>query len=143
VVVARPFNVYGPGQNKQALIPSAIRAALSGQDFPMTPGMQRRDFIYIEDVLEGFLAIAMANSIDGESLDLGTGQATSVRDVVARIFALTKGESRPQIGALPYRPGVVWELVANADRTKQLTGWHAKIGLDQGLRSTIEATIAA
>jgi nucleoside-diphosphate-sugar epimerase len=143
VVVARPFNVYGPGQNERALIPSAIQAALSGQDFPTTPGRQRRDFIYINDVLEGFLAVATADGIDGESLDLGTGRATSVRDVVERIFALTKSTGRPQIGALPYRPGVVWELVANANRTEQLTGWRAKTGLDEGLRSTIEAMTAA
>jgi UDP-glucose 4-epimerase len=147
VVVARPFNVYGPGQDERALIPSAIRAALNGQDFSTTPGEQRRDFIYIDDVIEGFLALATTGGIDGESLDLGTGQATPVRDVVERIFALTAsrsaglttGRGRPQIGALPYRPGVVWELTADAARTAQLTGWRARIGLDEGLQSTIEA----
>ncbi len=137
VVVARPFSVYGPGQDPRALIPSAIRAALSNQNFPMTPGEQRRDFIYVDDVIQGFLQIAGTDGIDGESLDLGTGQATTVRHVVEQIFALTESQGRPQIGALPYRPGVVWKQVADADRTADLTGWRAKIGLDQGLKSTI------
>lgn len=147
VVVARPFNVYGPGQDERALIPSAIRAALSSQDFPTTPGEQRRDFLYVSDLIEGFLALALTEGIEGESLDLGTGVATPVREVVERIFALvaelgaTSAVARPQIGALPYRPGVVWELVADADRTAQLTGWRAQTELDRGLRSTIKSFI--
>ncbi len=139
VVVARPFNVYGPGQTPRALIPSAIQAALSGHDFPTTPGEQRRDFIYIDDVIDGFLDVAAAAGIEGKTLDLGTGRATAVRNVVERIFALCCSDSRPNFGALPYRPGVVWELVADADQTMCLTGWQAKIGLDEGLKTTIKA----
>ena len=56
------------------MIPAAIDAALGGQDFPMTPGGQERDFIYVDDVVDGFLAMARAPGIDGYSLDLGTGQ---------------------------------------------------------------------
>jgi UDP-glucose 4-epimerase len=145
VVVARPFNIYGPGQNERALIPSAIRAALSGRSFPMTRGEQQRDFLYIDDLVEGLIMLALAKGIEGESIDLGTGEATPVRDVVERIFTLV-GEAGltpvvawPQIGALPYRPGVIWELVANADRTARLTGWRAKTGLDKGLQITIKA----
>ncbi len=139
VVVARPFNVYGPGQNERALIPSAVRAALADQDFPATPGEQRRDFIYVDDCIAGFLTLALVDGIEGESLDLGTGVATPVRQVVERIFALTGGRGRPQIGALPYRPGLVWEQVAHAERTAQLTGWWAKVGLEEGLQAMIKA----
>jgi nucleoside-diphosphate-sugar epimerase len=142
VVVARPFNVYGPGQIGRTLIPSAIRAALNGESYPTTPGEQRRDFVYVNDVIDGFLVIASAAGLEGASLDLGTGQATSVRQVVELIFEMCGGRSRPQIGALPYRPGVVWELVADADRTKRLTGWQARVGLKEGLTSTIRALAA-
>jgi nucleoside-diphosphate-sugar epimerase len=142
VVVVRPFNIYGPGQSQRALIPAAIRAACSHTDFETTPGEQRRDFIYIDDVIEGLIAAAVAPEIEGESLDLGTGLATPVRQVVERVFALAASDGHPRIGALPYRPGVVWDLVANAERTAQLTGWRAKTDLSQGLRATIEALAA-
>jgi nucleoside-diphosphate-sugar epimerase len=141
VVVARPFNAYGPGQDQRALIPSAIRAALIGEDFPITPGEQRRDFIFVTDVIDGLLEVATAHGIEGKSLDLGTGHATSVRDVVERVFSLCGGGGKPQVGALAYRPGVIWELVADADRTEQLTGWRAKIGLEEGLKATIKAAV--
>jgi UDP-glucose 4-epimerase len=139
VVLARPFNVFGPRQNPQALIPAAIRAALANEDFPMTPGEQARDFIYVNDVIEGLLACSVADGVEGVSLDLGTGHALAVRDVVERVFALVEGRGKPLIGALPYRPGVTWRLVSDAERTTRLTGWRAEIGLDQGLQSTLQA----
>ena len=138
VVTVRPFQVYGPGQPDHTLIPAAIRAALAGVDFPMTPGGQERDFIYVDDVIDGFLAIAAAPGIDGCSLDLGTGQVHTLRRVVERIWTITRAQGRVLPGALPYRPGDVMHLAADADRTARLTGWRAGVGLDQGLRRTIE-----
>jgi nucleoside-diphosphate-sugar epimerase len=138
VVTVRPFQVYGPGQPDHTLIPAAIRAALAGVDFPMTPGGQERDFIYVDDVIDGFLAIAAAPGIDGCSLDLGTGQVHTLRRVVECIWTITRAQGRVLPGALPYRPGDVMHLAADADRTARLTGWRAGVGLDQGLRRTIE-----
>ncbi len=141
VVIVRPFQVYGPGQPDRALIPAAVHAALAGEDFPMTPGEQERDFIYVDDVVDGLQAIAKAPGIEGQSLDLGTGQAHAVRQVVGRIWEMLGARGRILPGALPYRLGEVMHLVADADRTARLTGWRAKIGLEEGLRRVIEAAV--
>lgn len=137
-VTVRPFQVYGPGQPAHTLIPAAIRAALTGDDFPMTPGEQERDFVYVDDVVDGMLAAAEAPGIEGHSLDLGTGGAHSARQVVERIWTMTEARGRILAGDLPYRPGAVMRLVADADRTARLTGWRARVGLEEGLRRTIE-----
>jgi UDP-glucose 4-epimerase len=139
VVTVRPFQVYGPGQPGRTLIPAAIDAALGGQDFPMTPGGQARDFVFVDDVVSGMLAAAEAPGIEGESLDLGTGQAYAIRDVIARIWESTGAQGRIQLGALPYRPGEVMHSVADADRTARLTGWQAATTLEEGLRRTIQS----
>lgn len=139
VVVARPFNVYGPGQDARALVAAAVQAALADQDLPTTPGEQRRDFVYIDDVVAGFMALALAEGIEGQSLDLGTGVGTPVRHVVERIFALAGSKGHPQIGALPYRPGLVREQVADAERTARFTGWRAAVPLEEGLQATLAA----
>jgi len=138
VVTVRPFQVYGPGQPAHTLVPAAIRAALAGEDLPMTPGMQERDFIYVDDVVAGMRAAAGAPGIEGQSLDLGTGQAHTVRQVVGRIWTMTGARGQMLPGALPYRPGEVMRLVADAARTARLTGWRARVGLEEGLRRTIE-----
>lgn len=138
VITARPFQVYGPGQPARSLVSAAIRAALAGEDFPMTPGEQQRDFIYLDDVVEGMLAAAIAPGIEGHSLDLGTGQVHAVRHVVERVWAMTGARGRILAGDLPYRPGAVMRLVADADRAARLTGWRARVGLEEGLRRTID-----
>jgi len=140
VVTVRPFQVYGPGQPGRTLVPAATRAALAGEDFPMTPGEQERDFIYVDDVVEGMLAAAEAPGIEGQSLDLGTGRVSAVREVVERIWTMTRARGRMLLGALPYRVGEVMHLSADADRTARLTGWRARVGLEEGLRRTILMT---
>jgi nucleoside-diphosphate-sugar epimerase len=137
VVVARPFQVYGPGQARETLIPSAIRAALTGADFPMTPGEQRRDFILVDDVVTGLLASATAPGAEGQSLDLGTGRGTPVRQVVETIWDLTDAQGRVLPGALPYRPGAPMTLAADAEHTERLIGWRARTPLRAGLQTTI------
>lgn len=137
VVTTRLFQVYGPGQPASSLIPAGIRAALAGEDFAMTSGEQERDFIYVEDVAKGMLTAASAPGMEGQSIDLGTGVARPIRQVVERIWKLTGGTGAILAGALPYRRGEVMRLTADADRTAALTGWRADTDLDEGLRQTI------
>jgi UDP-glucose 4-epimerase len=137
VVTVRLFQVYGPGQPEGTLVPAAIRAALTGADFPMTPGEQERDFVYVDDIVEAMLGAAQAAGVDGQSFDLGTGIGSPVRQVVERIWTLADGRGTPLIGALPYRQGEAMRLVADADRTRILIGWVARTSLDRGLRQTI------
>jgi nucleoside-diphosphate-sugar epimerase len=138
VVTVRPFQVYGPGQPAHMLIPAAIDAALNGKNFSMTPGEQERDFVFVADIVLGMLAAACAAGIEGQSLDLGTGQVHSARQVVERIWTITGAQGRVLPGALPYRTGAVMHSVADADRTARLTGWRATTALDAGLQQTIQ-----
>ncbi len=138
VVTVRPFQVYGPGQSRRTLIPSAIGAALAGDDFPMTPGEQLRDFVFVADVCDGMVTAADTPGIEGKSLDLGTGVGTTVRSVVQRIWAMTGAQARIRPGALPYRFNSTMHLVADAERTARLTDWRATTTLEQGLQLTID-----
>ncbi|HQE92193.1 MAG TPA: SDR family NAD(P)-dependent oxidoreductase [Anaerolineae bacterium] len=137
VVWMRLFQVYGPGQREQALIPAAIRAALHGEDFRMTAGEQQRDFIFVTDVVEALLAAATAPDIEGRALDVGSGQLHRIRAVVEHIWTLTGAQGHILAGALPYRPGEVAAIPADVDRTRRLTGWEAWTPLSQGLATTI------
>jgi UDP-glucose 4-epimerase len=141
VVTVRPFQIYGPGQPDHTLIPAAIRAAVTGADFPMTPGEQERDFIYVDDVVDGLLVVADVPGIEGHSLDLGTGQVHTLREVVERIWAMTEAQGRVLPGALQYRPCDVMHLAADAERMASLTGWRASVELVEGLRRTIEMNV--
>ena len=105
----------------------------------MTPGEQERDFIYVDDVVEGMLAAAQAPGIEGESVDLGTGQVYEIRQVITRIWEMVGAQGRMLPGALPYRLGEVMLSIADANRTTRLTRWQARVELEDGLGRTIEA----
>ncbi|MCP4425632.1 MAG: NAD(P)-dependent oxidoreductase [Chloroflexi bacterium] len=127
------FQAYGPYQPTHTLVPAAIAAALAGQDFPMTAGIQKRDWIYSGDVAAGFAAMLNAKLEPGVTVDLGTGQLTSVADIVRQIYRLVNGDGAPKIGALPNRPGEDTVQAADAARMKGLIGWETAVPLQQGL----------
>jgi nucleoside-diphosphate-sugar epimerase len=140
IVGATIFQAYGPGQPAHTLIPAALRAALAGEDFPMTHGTQQRDWIHARDVAEGLMALVTTDLPPGTTLDLGTGIATPLIDVVRQIYALAGQGGRPLPGALPARPGEVVRQsadVAALARTRTLIPWQPRLSLAAGLATLI------
>lgn len=103
----------------------------------MTSGEQARDWIDVGDVVGGLQAALAADLSPGSSVDLGTGQATSVADVVRLVYALAERGGRPLIGTLPSRPGETAVQLANVTQTKQMIGWETAVGLREGLQRTL------
>lgn len=134
LVGAMIYQAYGPGQAAHNLIPAALAAARAGADFEMTPGHQVRDWIYVDDVVEGLLAALCRPLTPGTTVELGTGVGVSVAAVVEKIYALCGSRGRPLPGALAPRPGESRRQVADAGRTRELLGWQALTGLDEGLQ---------
>ncbi|NCF66914.1 MAG: SDR family NAD(P)-dependent oxidoreductase [Chloroflexi bacterium] len=133
------FQAYGPDQPEQRLLPSAMRAALAGQDFPMTVGRQKRDWIHLIDVVEGLLAIQKAGLAPGTTVDLGSGELHTVASVVHRVYMLAGGKGRPLFGAVPSRPGEVAAQQADVYRTQALTDWKSTVSLEDGLSQVLES----
>ena len=133
IVGAMPYQAYGPGQHTRHLVSGAMNAALAGEDFPLTAGEQQRDWIYISDVVEGLLAVRDAVLPPGITVDLGTGNLTSIAGVVGMIYELTASNGRPLIGVLPSRPGEEAVQVADVETTQDLIGWRAAVSLEEGL----------
>ena len=105
----------------------------------MTSGRQKRDWIYIDDVIDALITLGKANRFDLETIEIGSGSTLSVREAVERIYDLVGRGGRPLIGALPDRPGEVEIQSADADATAAILGWRAQVSLEAGLRKTIES----
>jgi nucleoside-diphosphate-sugar epimerase len=132
------YQAYGPGQAEHTLVQAAIKAAIAQETFPMTSGSQQRDWIYISDVVEGFIAALNVDLEPGISVEIGTGQATSVADVVQTIFQMIGGDGKQMPGVLPDRPGEPALQLADVERTGKLIKWQAKVTLDVGLGLIID-----
>lgn len=136
IIGAMIFQTFGPGQPENSLIPAAVKAAYSQENFPMTSGTQERDWVYITDIATGIFAILQADLPPGTTVELGTGKLTSVADVVRSIYQIVDSNGRPQIGAIPSRPGETFQQVANEIRTRERINWQATTSLDKGLNKT-------
>jgi UDP-glucose 4-epimerase len=135
--IARVFMVYGPAQRDETkLVPYVIRSFLRGQAPEITSGQRLIDWIYVLDVVEGFLAIATAEGTQGQSVDLGSGQCIATRDMVQQIGALMETTIQAEFGALPDRP-LEPLRTADAERSYHQTGWRPRVSLEEGLRDTI------
>ncbi|HWI73008.1 MAG TPA: NAD-dependent epimerase/dehydratase family protein [Baekduia sp.] len=135
----RLFSVYGPGEDPRRLVSSVAAALLAGRPVDLTPGEQVRDFVHVDDVAEALLHAATAPGIDGLTANVGTGVQTTVRALCEHLAALTGGRELLRFGALRYRDGERFSWRAATTRARDALGWSARIGLDEGLRSTIGA----
>ncbi len=137
-VSLRLFLTYGPGQNIQRFIPQGIRGCLNNQDFPVSQGLQVRDFIYIDDVVEAIFRCFSKKEADGKVLNLGSGRGLQVRKVVQMINEKIEG-GRPIFGAIGTRQNEAPHLVANIDLLSKSLDWVPEIAFEKGIDLTISS----
>jgi UDP-glucose 4-epimerase len=137
VVMLRPFMTYGPAQADGKLIPHVILSLLQRRSPNISSGEQQIDWIYIDDVIDGFVAAAEAQDIDGETIDLGSGALVSVRAVVNQLVDVMGSDVKPLFGALADRPCEPVR-VADIGYARKKLGWTPQTPLQTGLAQTIE-----
>lgn len=139
-VILRPFNTYGPRQSARAVLPTMLRQLLAGRtDVRLGRLDPRRDLTYVADTVDGFVRAATAPGIDGETIQLGTGRSESIAELFALACRLLGVEATPVEDAGRLRPDASEVLVLQSDpgRARDLLGWEATTGLEEGLRRTI------
>ena len=138
VVSLRPFTMYGPREPTDRLVPSVVRHALAGLPIDLTPGDQVRDFVYVEDVADAFVAASTTDAAVGGTFNVCSGNAVTVRDVVQRIIRSTGSTAPARFGALAYRSTERQVLSGDTSRAERILGWRARVSLDEGLARTID-----
>lgn len=114
--VLRIFQVYGEGEAGTRFWPSLRQAATEGRDFPMSAGLQVRDFVRVEDVARTFLdALDFAGVEAGrpQIRNVGTGRAQSLLEFAQHWWKTWGATGRLQPGEMGLRPGELPRLVAN------------------------------
>lgn len=137
VTMVRPYMTYGPGQARHKIIPSVILSFARGEAPKLSSGKRPVDWVYVDDVIDGMLAAANFAGTECETFDLGSGQLVPIRDVVLKIAALFGDGLSPAFGALPDRPQERVR-VADISGTRSKLNWSPRIGLDEGLRRTVD-----
>ncbi len=140
VVTLRPFNTYGPRQSARAVIPTIITQALTSDTVKLGNLEARRDLTFISDTVNGFLMVGQVPDIEGEVIQLGSGNEMSIGDLALKIIQIIGRRVEIQVEAQRIRPqkSEVQRLVADYRHAKELLGWCPKVDLSQGLKWTIQ-----
>jgi nucleoside-diphosphate-sugar epimerase len=133
---------YGPGDNKTKFVINLILCFLSRKkNIDFTPGNQKRDFIYIDDVVEAFIKIldfTFYKNFDYKEFEVGTQKYLQLKKFVRLVKKLSKNcETNLNFGALKYRKNEKMNINVNTKSLKK-TGWRPKVSLRQGLLKTIK-----
>lgn len=138
VVTARLFMVYGPDQkDHNKLIPYVSLSLLRGKAPKLMSGTREVDWVFVDDVVDAYLVLATRPGIEGETIDVGSGELTPVRSVVEQIFRFAETDARPEFGGVADRP-LERVRVADVARSFELTGWKPKTSLEEGLKKTVD-----
>ena len=144
VVIARPFNTYGPRQSARAVIPTVITQIANGaKQLKLGAVSPTRDFSYVQDTVDAFIATLKSDKGLGETVNFGSNFEISISDVAALIAEKMNVKIDIALDTERMRPvnSEVERLWADNSKVKELFGWSPKYagrdGLARGLQETI------
>jgi nucleoside-diphosphate-sugar epimerase len=133
---ARLFFLFGPAEHPARLVPSVARALLDGHPAPCSSGHQVRDYLSSEAAGQG-LAVLLDGAVQGP-VNLGTGRATSVRELVELVAQAAGRPDLLRLGAVPARPDEPARIVADVTRWRSEVGWRVPDDLAPAIEATVD-----
>jgi len=135
-VIIRPYQVYGPFQNINRLIPIVINSCFKNLKFQCSSGKQYRDFLYVDDFIELTFLVLIKKKLSHFIYNVGFGKPLKVRNVIQKIHKIiNKGE--PIFNKIPLRKEESLITYPSIDRAKKFLKWKPKVSLARGIKKTI------
>lgn len=140
-VALRIFNTYGPGQDvppaHAPVIPQFVQQiAGRGSVVVCGDGSQTRDFVYVDDVVDALISAGSASGVDGQIINVGSGQEFAIRDLVALISKITRQEANVLYNT--EASGGISRLVADVSKAGRLLKFRPRVQLERGLRALLD-----
>lgn len=140
VTIVRPFNTFGPRQSMRAVIPTIIVQALTSEQISLGNIAPVRDFNFVEDTANGFIAAAEYGKGKADIYNLATGKGLSIKETVEKILKITG--SKAKLAMSPDRlrrdGSEVETLIGDAGKAKTELNWQPSFNFDTALKKTIE-----
>lgn len=132
----RVFFLYGPREHPQRLVSSVIRSLLAGQPANTSHGRQVRDYLHVQDVADGLVAL-LDSDVRG-AVNIASGQATTLREIVLEIGRQAGRAELIRLGAIPARANDLPFVIGENRRLVEEVGWQPKFDLPAGIAHTID-----
>ena len=144
VTILRPFNTYGPRQSLRAVIPTAMAQALFAPEIRVGSLEPVRDMNFVSDTVAGFLGLAAAEGVDGETFNVGSGIGRSIGEILDAVQRVA-GSAKPVIVQEErIRPphSEVERLVCDFTRARDAFGYQPKVEFEEGLEAVRDYLLA-
>lgn len=140
VATVRLFNAYGPRVGRFLIIPSVIQQFLKGPHIKLGDLTPTRPFLYIDDIVDAFLAMAEADAVDGDVIHFGGPESISMAEVVDRIAKIIGVTPEIEQDPSRMRPknSEIHRQSVDGSKAERMLAWKAKVGLTEGLQKTID-----
>ena len=138
VTILRLYQVYGPKQDINRLIPAVIDQSLRNKKILCTDGFQLRDFLYIDDLTDLIFKVINNNKSRGEIFNIGFSKPIEIKSVINKIVKKT-GSGIPIFGAIKIRKDEISIIYHNISKAKKILKWSPKISFSIGLNKTIKS----
>ncbi|HEX3775567.1 MAG TPA: SDR family NAD(P)-dependent oxidoreductase [Polyangiaceae bacterium] len=141
VVVARPFNTFGPRQSARAIIPTLATQLLSKRPHIEVGSLDPvRDLTYVADTVSALITIANTDGFLGKTVNVGTGEAISIAEIYERLVKIVGHRAELRQDPARVRPAnsEVMKLVSNNELLRSTTGWKNQFDIDAGLAKTVD-----
>lgn len=138
ITVVRPFNVYGIGQGKKFLIPSIIHQVLSEPKIAVKDILPKRDYVFLEDLLNALLATLGRGSAGCSIYNVGSGASLSVAEVIG-IIQEVAGTDKEVVSEDIVRANELIDVVADISKAEKELGWHPGFSFRAGIESIINS----
>lgn len=135
--ILRLFNFFGPGLADHFFMSQLISALRRAAPFDMTGGEQKRDFLFVDDVIEALIA-ALGAPAKNDLFNVCSGQGHELKTMALTLRELLQSSSVINFGALPYRPNEIWNMVGDRQKIKAVLNWEPKYSLREGLQHLLE-----
>src|SRR3954469_16126140 len=139
VVIARPFNTFGPRQSGRAVVGTIVRQALRGGELRLGALTPTRDFVFVTDTVDALVRLADVSQTGG-TYNIATGTETPIEEVVQIVGQIVGREPTVISEDERLRPEAseVHRLFGDATRLREATGWRPTVDVRAGLRATVE-----
>ena len=134
--ILRLYQVYGPEQKKNRLIPFVIDSCFKKSEFKCSSGLQVKDFLYVDDAVDAILKCFKNKKIINNVINIGSGQKISIKNLILKIVKKI-GHGKPIFGVLKRRLDEPLRSYPSINKAKKILLWSPKIKLDEGLKKTI------
>lgn len=139
LITVRPFGVFGENEGLHRLVPQLMHSVINQKPLHMTKGEQVRDYLYVKDLIEAYIVLALSNVPCYEVYNVCSSMELTIKELALKIAEISNAD--PDLfnfGAIEYRVNEVMHFVGDNSKIKKHSKWEPNFTLDQGIAKTFK-----